>query len=83
MYCLSPPMEEVPQGDWFCPQLHRCRERRRGHRLQQRKDVHRRRVSLALRSFDASFWGSKEAAAAASDPDIEEAFWRMVEEGQR
>lgn len=19
MYCLSPPLEEVPRGDWFCP----------------------------------------------------------------
>jgi hypothetical protein len=19
MYCLSPPLEDVPRGDWFCP----------------------------------------------------------------
>jgi len=19
MYCLTPPLREVPQGDWFCP----------------------------------------------------------------
>ena len=19
MYCLSPPLDELPQGDWFCP----------------------------------------------------------------
>ena len=33
------------------------------------------------REFDTEFFGGEEELAAATIPDIEEAFWRMVEEG--
>ena len=81
MYCLSPPMEEVPQGDWFCPNCIAAANDAEDIGFNSGKTFTVDEFRSHCEAFDASFWGSKEAAAAASIPDIEEAFWRMVEEG--
>ena len=85
MYCLSPPLEEVPRGDWFCPNCIAAANDAEDIGFNSGNSFTIDAFQEACHQFNVDFFGDEEAGeagvAAASIADIEEAFWKMVEEG--
>ena len=81
MYCLSPPLEEVPRGDWFCPNCIAAANDAEDIGFNQGKSFTMDDFGIVCHDFNVEFFGGEEEHAMASIADIEEAFWRMVEEG--
>ena len=78
MYCLSPPLDELPQGDWFCPDCIAAANDAEDIGFNSGKTFTIEQFKEECARFDAQFFGQDEPV---SIPDIEEAFWKMVEEG--
>ena len=78
MYCLSPPLDELPQGDWFCPDCIAAANDAEDIGFNSGKTFTMEQFKEECARFDAQFFGQDEPV---SIPDIEEAFWKMVEEG--
>ena len=81
MYCLSPPMEELPRGDWFCPNCVAAANDASDFGFNSGKTFTMDDFEKSCRDFDEAFFGGEDALAKTSTADIEEAFWKMVEEG--
>ena len=78
MYCLSPPLDELPQGDWFCPDCIAAANDAEDIGFNSGKTFTVEQFKDDCAKFDAQFFGQDEPPSVA---DIEEAFWKMVEEG--
>lgn len=88
MFCLNPPLDTVPEGDWFCPD---CVEQYLAGVEERRKDFVKAGYPLAAPSFgfdDGAPQSIKEFAAyanqfkskffrgqEASPDDVDKAFW--------
>ena len=81
MYCLSPPLETLPRGDWFCPNCIAAANDAEDLGFNSGRSFTLDDFQKSCHDFNVDFFDGEDAAAAATIPDIEEAFWRMVEEG--
>jgi hypothetical protein len=81
MYCLSPPIDEVPSGDWFCPDCIAAANDAEDIGFNTGKTFTMDDFEAHCKKFGDDFFGSASAHESATLRDIEEAFWKMVEEG--
>jgi len=80
MFCLAPPLESVPKGQWLCPicqsdDSSNCLFREGG---QFTMDDFEKRAQ----AFKEGWFGSKAAAQSATVDEMEAEFWHLVETGE-
>jgi histone demethylase JARID1 len=85
-YCLAPPLDTIPEGDWFCPDCIAAANHAEDLGFNTGKTFTVDEFEAHCDAFDARFFGAdiqKETFKSARPPIpvIEEHFWRMVEEG--
>ena len=84
-YCLAPPLDTIPEGDWFCPDCIASANHAEDLGFNTGKTFTVDEFEAHCDAFDARFFGADEKETLKSArppiPVIEEHFWRMVEEG--
>jgi hypothetical protein len=90
MYCLSPPLESLPKGEWFCAG---CVEAAHTVEFEDGEEYTIDGFRDACNAFDQQFFGNFQISQDASQHhqqqrsiscrDVEEIFWKMVEEGSQ
>lgn len=55
--CLIPPLEEVPDGDWFCPDCSQTTNGARGPRVAEKREGQRRTARERL--LDSELWAAR------------------------
>ena len=80
MFCLAPPLDSVPKGQWLCPicqsdDSSSCLFREGGEFTMD--DFEKR-----AQAFKEGWFGSKEAAQSATVDQMEAEFWHLVETGE-
>lgn len=80
MFCLSPPLETVPEGEWVCPTCISSELEGDGTRKGENYSIDD--IERVSASFERQWFGSDEQAAAATLAQRESEFWRVVEEGE-
>eukprot|EP00854_Cymbomonas_tetramitiformis_P007771 gene7771-9237_t len=84
MYCLAPPMEEIPEGDWFCPRCIAVEKNAVDLGFLSGQDYNLRDFERMANDFKAKFFAPRLAAGKTVSPlDIEQEFWRIVEKGDQ
>ena len=76
-YCLSPPLKEIPKGEWLCP---RCAEERaEAWGFEEGGEWSADELREANSRFMARYFGSDARARSLSVAEVEAEFWRCVE----
>jgi len=76
MYCLSPPLETVPEGNWYCQACVTRQNESFGFSTGAEFSI------SAFQRHDEDFrkrWFGPHHASASSEEEVEEEFWRIVE----
>lgn len=80
MFCLSPPLENIPNGDWICPS---CMSVEFDvYAFQEGDDYSFEEFEETSIDFERRWWGNDAAAEAAGPLEREREFWRVVEAGE-
>ncbi|GIL98109.1 hypothetical protein Vretimale_3570, partial [Volvox reticuliferus] len=83
LFCLSPPLAAVPEGEWLCPQ---CSSGRRlvadGGTALPGGEMSFHDFERQAQSFKRNYWGGEAKAKKASWEEIESEFWRLVGDGE-
>jgi len=90
-YCLAPPLDAIPEGDWFCPDCIAAANHAEDLGFNTGKTFTVAEFEAHCAAFDARFFGAEDKKAKDQNKEtsrqrpsiavIEEHFWRMVEEG--
>ncbi|KXZ47406.1 hypothetical protein GPECTOR_35g844 [Gonium pectorale] len=80
LFCLSPPLPTVPEGEWLCP---RCRkEETENYAFAEGDDMTFAEFERHANHFKRTYWGSEAKSKKVSWEEIEEEFWRLVDEAE-
>jgi hypothetical protein len=77
MFCLSPPLSAVPQGEWVCPDC--MSSEFDSYTFQASDDYTLEEFQQTASDFETAWFGTEKAAAEATVADKEIEFWRLVE----
>ena len=83
-YCLAPPLLSIPSGDWFCPDCIASANNVDDLGFNTGKSFTMDEFEQSCAKFDEQFFANHSPDGSGkrpSIPEIEEHFWRMVEEG--
>lgn len=78
LFCLSPPLEQVPEGEWLCP-LCKAED---AHGFIEGQQYNLDEFEKTAATFKKNFFGGQAAAKKASLEAIEAEFWKVVEEAE-
>ncbi|CAD7698303.1 unnamed protein product [Ostreobium quekettii] len=80
LFCMVPPLERVPEGDWFCPKCLAKKTERCA--FKDGPELTLAEFSEMARAFERNYWGGAQAAQRVTPQKLEEEFWTIVEKGE-
>eukprot|EP00201_Polytomella_parva_P019578 CAMPEP_0175044216 /NCGR_PEP_ID=MMETSP0052_2-20121109/3671_1 /TAXON_ID=51329 ORGANISM="Polytomella parva, Strain SAG 63-3" /NCGR_SAMPLE_ID=MMETSP0052_2 /ASSEMBLY_ACC=CAM_ASM_000194 /LENGTH=585 /DNA_ID=CAMNT_0016307465 /DNA_START=405 /DNA_END=2159 /DNA_ORIENTATION=- len=78
IFCLSPPLTSIPEGDWVCPTCRRPVAEKCAFRMGQ--DMSYSEFEKYANGFKRSYLGWRAKGKEATLEDVESEFWRLVED---
>ncbi|KAF9584392.1 hypothetical protein BGW38_006627 [Lunasporangiospora selenospora] len=80
MYCLTPPLQNVPRSDWFCPKCHAASEE---SNVEVGDEYSLRSFQQKSNNFKRDwFEGQSLTFDKISEDTVEHEFWRLIESGE-
>ncbi|KAK9819859.1 hypothetical protein WJX72_003401 [[Myrmecia] bisecta] len=80
MFCLTPPLEDVPEGEWICPLC--LAEEADAFAFKDGHEFTLEDFQKQAATFKRDMFGGEAAARKVTDDELEAEFWRIVEEGE-
>ncbi|WIA16623.1 hypothetical protein OEZ85_013288 [Tetradesmus obliquus] len=80
MFCLNPPLEKIPAGDWLCPICLQARSDNSA--LRQGTEMSWAEFEKSANAAKRMYWGGDARARKATWDQVETEFWRVVEEAE-